>query len=167
MMDEAEQQKLLQSIPKMEDFENNLENIQPLKGGRRAHALLALSQKTEDEKRCMIESEKARFENELKHLDEVDDPLNVYLQYLRWTIETFPAGNNRESELTDLLERASFAFQNDSQYASDARYLRCWLEYAKLVDSKQVFVHLAKLGIGQDLALYYEQYSLFYEKQEQ
>ncbi|ORZ25798.1 Mad3/BUB1 homology region 1-domain-containing protein [Absidia repens] len=167
VLDETERQRLLLSIPKLEDFGSNLENIQPLKGGRRAHTLVTLSQQTDEERQSMIEQVRASFAKELEQLDDMDDPLEVYVRHLQWTLQTFPQGNNHESQLVDLLQQASHAFKDDPRYTSDPRYLKCWLEYAKCVDdAKDVFVFLAKKGIGQNLALFYEQYSILFESRE-
>ncbi|CAO3600220.1 unnamed protein product [Absidia cylindrospora] len=135
-----------------------IENIRPLKGGRRAHTLVTLSQQTDEERQCMIEQVRASFAKELEQLDDMDDPLEVYVRHLQ---------QQSRIQLVDLLQQVSHAFKDDPRYTSDPRYLKCWLEYAKCVDdAKDVFVFLAKKGIGQNLALFYEQYSILFERRE-
>ncbi|CAO3624839.1 unnamed protein product [Cunninghamella blakesleeana] len=53
--DELERQALIDSIPEFAFFENQKENILPLKGGRRAKALASLFQLSDDEKQLMIQ----------------------------------------------------------------------------------------------------------------
>ncbi|KAI8099628.1 Mad3/BUB1 homology region 1-domain-containing protein [Halteromyces radiatus] len=166
IFDETERQRLIDSIPKFEDVENNLENIQPLKGGRRARALVASSLATDDERQRMIQQERDCFASKLEKLDDMDDPLDVYVRHLQWTIQMFPEGQNHESQLVDLLEQVTNKFQDDPRYILDPRYLNCWMEYAKWTDDpKDVFLFLKKKGIGQNLALFYEQYAFLYEEQ--
>ncbi|CAO3608514.1 unnamed protein product [Cunninghamella echinulata] len=165
--EELERQELIDSIPEFATFENQKENILPLKGGRRAKALASVFQLNNDEKQLMIKQAQARYDQHLEQLDEMDDPLDVFVRRLQWLMETFPQGNNRESKLVEFLQQVSHQFQNDPRYYSNPRYLNFWIQYSKwTVDPKEVFLYLMKKGIGQNLALFYEEYSAIYEERE-
>ncbi|EFP90483.1 uncharacterized protein PGTG_16070 [Puccinia graminis f. sp. tritici CRL 75-36-700-3] len=64
------------------------------------------------------------------------DPLDIYLQYIRWTIEAYPAGGTSgESKLIPLLEQVTRKFMKDERYQQDIRYLKCWIFYANQVNT--------------------------------
>lgn len=165
--EELERQALIDSIPEFASFENHKENILPLKGGRRAKALATLFQLSDDEKQLMIQQAQVRYEQELELLDDMDDPLDVFIRRLQWLMETFPQGDNQESKLVDFLQQVAYHFQDDPRYYSDPRYLNFWIQYSKwTVEPKEVFLYLMNKGIGQNLALFYEEYSILYEERE-
>ncbi|PLW05480.1 hypothetical protein PCANC_27548 [Puccinia coronata f. sp. avenae] len=67
------------------------------------------------------------------------DPLDIYLQYIRWTIEAYPAGGTSgESKLIPLLEQATRRFLKDERYQQDVRYLKCWIFYANQVNTTAI-----------------------------
>ncbi|KAK7204640.1 Mad3/BUB1 homology region 1-domain-containing protein [Myxozyma melibiosi] len=142
-------------------FEHQKENIQPLPEGRSAAALAkAFSFASVDLPRGVSSPARDRFEEKLKTADDLDDPLEVWLDYLKWTHETYPQGASVESGLISLLERCTTQFQSATHYANDPRYLRVWLEYAKYNDSpREIFSFLFQRGIGVELATFYEQYA--------
>ena len=86
------------------------------------------------------------------------------------------------SGLWPLLERATSAFLGPDyeNYANDPRYLRIWLHYIRLQSSasadaasaagtgsggatRETFAFLARRGIGERLALYYEEFAAWLE----
>ncbi|OAV93370.1 hypothetical protein PTTG_09344 [Puccinia triticina 1-1 BBBD Race 1] len=68
--------------------------------------------------------------------DLLKDPLDIYLQYIRWTIESYPAGGTSgESKLIPLLEQVTRKFLKDERYQQDVRYLKCWIFYANQVNT--------------------------------
>ncbi|KTG03602.1 hypothetical protein cypCar_00035935, partial [Cyprinus carpio] len=69
------------------------------------------------------------FESELR-LYEGDDPLDVWVRYIKWTKQKYPQGG-RESNLSVLLERAVTRFTADEKYHNDARYVELWIEFFK------------------------------------
>lgn len=142
-------------------LEPHKENIQPLPGGRPALKLgAALSAP-----RLAMETERARLERSLT-ADDLDDPLQAYLDYLEWTHCHFPQGNNTDSGLLALLERCTLHFRDTDYYKNDPRYLKVWLEYVGYSDQpRDIFVYLAKKRIGLQLALYYEEFARFLEAQ--
>lgn len=105
------------------------------------------------------------FEEEVKNAREEDDPLEVWLRYINWTVATFPSGHTAESGLMQLLERATQEFVNDVDYKNDPRYLRLWIQYAKEFSDapREVFAYLIRHDIGQKRALFYEEYAALLE----
>lgn len=143
------------------------ENITPRAAGRPAaklaHTLVALEAQKLPFKRHQNE-EKKRFESQLADLDELDDPLQIYLDYIAWTHDNYPEGANAESGLLELLERCTLCFRDTPHYKNDPRYLRVWMEYTTFLDlPREVFVYLAKKDIGTGLALFYEEFSRYLE----
>lgn len=137
------------------------ENIVPLPEGRSAEKLgAALSASSQ---RLSLLSQKNEFEQNIQS-DELDDPLQAYLDYISWTHNHYPQGASATSGLLGLLERCTLCFRDVAHYKNDARYLKVWMEYASYSDlPRDVFVYLAKKDIGQQLALYYEEFSKFLE----
>jgi len=62
-----------------------------------------------------------------------DDPLEAWLQYIKWTKDTFSAGGHK-SELLPLLERCTREFHLNKKYQDDARYLRVWIQYVRIIE---------------------------------
>ena len=143
-------------------IEGHKENIQALPSGRSAKALAQLYSPPllgANPSPSNIEdgnSEKRReFEKELQTIDEADDPLDVYDRYVKWTLDAYPSAQSTNSGLLPLLERATKAFQSSTHYKNDPRYLKIWLHYIRMFSDapREVFVFLARHGIGENLAL--------------
>ncbi|RLV96228.1 Checkpoint serine/threonine-protein kinase BUB1 [Spathaspora sp. JA1] len=146
-------------------LEQHKENIQPLPQGRPAsklsHALTSSSKPTYKDQ---LQQQRDQFEQNIKESDNLDDPLQLYIDYINWTHTHFPQGANIESGLVILLERCISIFRDVFLYKNDPRYLKVWLEYTKYSDSpRDVFVYLAKKEIGNRLSLYYEEFAKFLE----
>ena len=158
------------STPRLVDFdaiEHSKENIAPTPRGRSAIALAkAFQQPMSPQDRHSTQTALcAQFEEDLISANDLDDPLEVWLKYIKWTDETFPQGQSTESGIARLLERCTEQFKNDKQYKSDPRYLRVWLAYSTYSDSPlEIFAFLQRNEIGQELALYYEEYAVVLEK---
>lgn len=143
-------------------LEQQKENIAPRASGRPA-LRLALALKEQAPKSAHT-AKKNEFELLIAQQEELDDPLQPYLDYISWTNETYPQGGNTESGLLGLLERCTSCFRDTDFYKNDPRYLRVWLEYGQYSDlPRDVFVYLAKKGIGSELALYYEEFAKYLE----
>lgn len=161
----AEQQPPITSFDLLESHK---ENIQPLRSGRSAQALAAALSPLSlnpSAARSQYFAQQEQFEEELKTSAESDDPLDVWLRYIKWTMETFTSGNSAESGLRRLLERATREFVQDNLYKNDIRYVKLWIQYAQdYFDApREVYVYLAQNDIGQKLALYYEEYAALLE----
>jgi checkpoint serine/threonine-protein kinase len=150
-------------------IEQSKENIAPNPRGRSALALAKafqpLSNAAPQDARNAHATVRAQFEKDIASSSDLDDPLEVWLRYIKWTDETFPQGQSTESGIARLIERCTEQFKNDKQYKSDPRYLRVWLAYSTYSDAPlDIFVFLQRNEIGQELALYYEEYAAVLER---
>ncbi|RPA83115.1 hypothetical protein BJ508DRAFT_224318 [Ascobolus immersus RN42] len=146
------------------------ENIQPRASGRSARALVAALTPTSGPVtpqgvRGVQSVARKAFEKELETAAELDDPLEVWVRYFQWTLDTFPACNTTESGMVHLLERATKAFEKEPQYKNDPRYLKMWIHYIQYYSDapREHFAYLARHDIGQRLALFYEEFAAYLE----
>lgn len=150
-------------------LEEHKENIQQLPSGRSAKALArVLSPRgfgkdvTLDETRLLNDALRHEYENELLAIEDSDDPLDIYVRYVRWTLKTYPSAQpTPQSQLVPLLERATNAFLNAPEMKDDPRYLKLWLQYIQFVSStpRETYAFLARHSIGEKLALFYEEFA--------
>ncbi|TKA53383.1 hypothetical protein B0A55_13459, partial [Friedmanniomyces simplex] len=155
-----------------EVIESHKENIVALPSGRSAKALAQLysppllgANPSPANIQDAHATERAPYEKELASIDEADDPLDVYDRYVRWTLDAYPTPQARQTQLLPLLERATKSLQSSSHYKNDPRFLKLWLHYIGLFSDapRETFVYLARHGIGESLALYYEEYAAWLE----
>ncbi|KAI4611719.1 hypothetical protein J4E83_007969 [Alternaria metachromatica] len=163
-------------VTDFEVIEGQKENIQSIPSGRSAKALAQLytppltsgAGQTLSPSQMQDANSAARlkFEKELMAIDDSDDPLDVYDRYVKWTLDSYPSAQNTpQSQLCPLLERATKAFQSSPQYKNDARYLKLWLHYIHLFSDapRETFAYLARHNIGENLALFYEEFAAWLE----
>ncbi|CAH7667816.1 Mad3/BUB1 homology region 1-domain-containing protein [Phakopsora pachyrhizi] len=90
------------------------------------------------------------------------DPLEVYVQYVRWTIDSYPSGaTTAESNLIPLLEQSTRKFLKSKRYKQDLRYLKLWIFYSNQVlrpIAKNIFNFLLVNEIGTNYSLFYEEF---------
>ncbi|KAK0632264.1 Mad3/BUB1 homology region 1-domain-containing protein [Immersiella caudata] len=157
-------------------IEGHKENIQALPSGRSAKKLAELfspspahnkfSPQSLESTKSVNECIRAEYEAEIANITESDDPLDVYDRYVRWTLDAYPSAQaTPQSQLHTLLERATKAFVNAPQYKSDPRYIKLWLHYIQFFSDspRETFVFLSRHGIGETLALFYEEYAAWLE----
>lgn len=151
-------------------IEEHKENIQALPSGRSAKALAALYSPPLTSAAALPNDanskKRAEFEHEVALIDEADDPLDVYDRYIKWTLDAYPSAQSTpQSQLLPLLERATKAFLQSQHYKNDPRYLKIWLQYIHLFSDapRETFVFLARNGVGEPLALYYEEFAAWLE----
>ena len=154
-------------------LEEHKENIQQLPTGRSAKALARVlsprgigHEVSLDATSSLNAAIRQEYENELLAIDESDDPLDIYVRYVKWTINTYPSAQSTpQSQLLPLLERATKAFLSSSEYRGDARYLKLWLQYIHLFSEtpRETFTFLARHGVGEKLALFYEEFAAWLE----
>lgn len=146
-------------------LDHHKENIVPLLGGRLALKLGNALSKSES--RLQLTKKRELLEMKLKQ-DDLDDPLEPYIEYIEWTHNHYPQGGSSDSGLLKLLEKCTSQFRDTPYYRNDPRYLKIWLEYAGYLDlPRDVFVYLAKKEIGVELALYYEEFARLLESKAQ
>jgi len=147
-----------------DDIEHQKENIEPLAEGRSALSLKGIFSMPQPELKKQQLEERIKIELELENLEELDDPIQPYLDYIQWIKVNYPSGKTVESGLIQVLERCTSQFRDFDFYKNDPRYLRVWLTYAKYSDNpRDIFIYLARKEIGTSLALYYEEYANFLE----
>ena len=155
-------------------IETHKENIQSLPGGRSAKALASTfassgggkSGSTPNSTRNLNDAIREEYEAELNAVAESDDPLDIYDRYVKWTLSAYPSAQaTPESQLRQLLERATKAFQSAGEYKNDPRYLKLWLHYVHLFSDapKETFMYIARHNIGERLALFYEEFAKWLE----
>lgn len=163
-------------------LELHKENILPLASGRSAAQLVQLATQTRSGLGDKLTAEHTRFEAAIDALDRfdtgidipgwdpvelaalADDPLDLHHQYARFVLNAYPAGPSAASRLLPLLERSTRKFLHDQRYRNDPRYLRLWNLYAKNIDSpEECYRFLFAKGVGERLAVLYEEYALVLE----
>jgi len=151
-------------------IEEQKENIQALPSGRSAKALAALYSPPLTGNAGPLNDannkKRAEFEQEVQLIDEADDPLDVYDRYIKWTLDAYPSAQSTpQSQLLPLLERATKHFLQSQHYSNDPRYLKIWLQYIHLFSDapREAFVFLSRNGVGEGLALYYEEFAAWLE----
>jgi hypothetical protein len=160
-----ERQMLIDSIPTVSFIDSCKENIQPRKSGRSVASLTTIFDTSPSEREHAIAIGHKKFGEQLDTLDEQDDPLDIYIQYINWIHDMYPQGQNSESNIVAILKDATKQFETDIRYKSDPRYLKIWIELSTYVNEpKDIFLFLIRKGIGQTLTLFYEEYAGYYEK---
>src|SRR5688572_7728401 len=91
-------------IPEFSSFEHQKENIFPLREGRKASSLSLVFGNDSSSRQAGLEVGHAKFRAELEKIHELDDPFDVYNQYIKWTMENYPQGQNPQSNLIQLFE---------------------------------------------------------------
>ncbi len=150
-------------------IEGDKENIKPSHHGRSAAKLDQLLHTERSALQKQLAVERAQFEESLKssELQDLDDPIEPYLRYIKWIRESYPSGSN-DSLLIQVLERTTHDFKDDDYYRNEIRYFRIWLEYITYSDHPgEVYSYLLKKQIGSALALFYENYSHYFELNDQ
>ncbi|XP_031120724.1 mitotic spindle checkpoint protein BUBR1 [Ipomoea triloba] len=139
------------------------ENVRPLKRGRnisllndalKSHSDFELKKSLLDKRRRLIEA-----------VDEYkgEDPLQPWLECIKWVQESFPPGGD-SSGLVVIYEQCVRTFWHDDRYKDDLRYLKVWLEYAEnCVDAEVIFSFLEANKIGQTHSSFYVAYALHME----
>ncbi|XP_016686778.1 mitotic spindle checkpoint protein BUBR1 [Gossypium hirsutum] len=139
------------------------ENVRPLKRGRNVDLLNhALKAHTNDQlKKSLIENRRRLIEA----IDEYqgDDPLQPWLDCIKWVQEAFPPGGDF-SGLVLIYEQCVRAFWHSDRYKDDLRYLKVWLEYAEhCSDAEVIYSFLDANDIGKTHSAYYIAYALHME----
>lgn len=94
-------------------------------------------------------------------LDEEEDPLAIYHQFVQWTIKSY-GEDDPKSGLLELLEESTRKFKNDPLYKADLRYLKLWTLYAKRCErhgALSIYKYLMTNEIGISYSLLYEEYA--------
>ena len=159
-------------------IETQKENIQSLPQGRSAKALASAFSPprgptsllspipTPGSTRTLNDAIRAEYEAELQAAADADDPLDIYDRYVKWTLGAYPSAQaTPDSQLRPLLERATKTFLAGGTYKNDPRYLKLWLQYIRFFSDapREAFAYLARHGVGDGLALFYEEFAAWLE----
>ncbi|KAK8647326.1 hypothetical protein V6N13_121070 [Hibiscus sabdariffa] len=139
------------------------ENVRPLKRGRNVDLLnLSLKANSDNQlKKSLLENRKRLIEA----IDEYkgDDPLQPWLDCIKWVQESFPPGGDF-SGLVLIYEQCVRAFWHSDSYKDDLRYLKIWLEYAEhCSDAEVIYSFLDANDIGKTHSAFYIAYALHME----
>lgn len=107
--------------------------------------------------------ERQKYKSKLANaLNEEDDPLAAYHQFVQWTIKNYGEADPN-SGLVDLLKEATTQFKDDSLYKTDLRYLKMWALYARQAKHRSeaiaIYADLVKSDIGTSYSALYEDYA--------
>uniref|UniRef100_K3WKM0 BUB1 N-terminal domain-containing protein n=1 Tax=Globisporangium ultimum (strain ATCC 200006 / CBS 805.95 / DAOM BR144) TaxID=431595 RepID=K3WKM0_GLOUD len=135
------------------EWENSKENVMPLKRGRNVPELnRALRAQDSFQEKLRVEEHAKQMETELKEY-KGDDPLSVWLQYIRWIEAKMPEDTRKKFSV---LEKCTRVLKEDARYKNDIRYIRVWIQYADLVSNpKDIFKYLYQNKIGEHVSLFY------------
>lgn len=137
--------------------------MKPLKRGRKVEILnYALkSQASSDGRKALLEARRRMIDA----IDEYsgDDPLQPWIDCIKWVQELFPTGGD-SSGLVVIYEQCVRTFWHDERYKDDRRYLKVWLQYAEnCVDAEVIYQFLQANQIGQSYSIFYIAYALHLE----
>ncbi|CAO1625191.1 unnamed protein product [Sympodiomycopsis kandeliae] len=148
-------------IVNFDTIERQKENVAPSARGRSAHSLsqtLGLEHKQRMDK---LNQERKQWEERVtqESLEEADDPLDVWNEYIKWVVENYPSGgSSSDSGLVPLLERATRTLMQDKRNHQLHKYLNMWIRYSRMVDNPEhVLAWLIANGIGTEVAALYEE----------
>jgi checkpoint serine/threonine-protein kinase len=144
--------------------ESQKENIAPVQSGHSASALARTFGKDPLSSRSELDTQRASFEKQIAESEELDDPIQPYLDYIKYINELCPQGHTAENGLVQILERCTSQFRDAPYYKDDSRYLKVWIQYAKYSDApKELYTYLCRKEIGRNLSLFYEEFAAFLE----
>mmetsp|Transcript_13640 Transcript_13640/g.24311 ORF Transcript_13640/g.24311 Transcript_13640/m.24311 type:complete len:808 (+) Transcript_13640:99-2522(+) len=141
----------------MAEWELSKENAQPLKRGRDVKKVRDFKSNAQFvAHKSELQARQEQFEDMLvdaRSDGPMDDPLDVWVQYIKWVQENFPRGSQ---DLVDILERCTREFKDDERYKNDEKYIKVWIGYADVFDNpSKIFKYLRENKIGEKVALYY------------
>ncbi|KAL8487141.1 hypothetical protein ACS0TY_023250 [Phlomoides rotata] len=140
------------------------ENVRPLKRGRNVRLLnYALKSNTQSQVKESLLLIRRRL---IEAIDQYtgEDPLNPWIECIKWVQEAFPSGGDY-SGLIVIYEQCVRTFWHDDRYKDDLRYLKIWLEYAEnCADAEVIYNFLEANRIGVTHASFYISFALHMEK---
>ncbi|CAI4062749.1 protein kinase BUB1 SKDI_07G4410 [Saccharomyces kudriavzevii IFO 1802] len=127
------------------------------------------SQKEQDSQ--LNQTKIAYEERLLNDLEDMDDPLDLFLEYMIWISTSYVEVNSTSGQevLRNTMERCLVYIQDLETYRNDPRFLKVWIWYINLFlsnDSREcenTFTYMFKKGIGIRLSLFYEEFSKLLE----
>lgn len=149
-------------------LENIKENIKPQRQGRSATSIARVLQIPSNELGLLQIQQKNHFESLINNYEDLDDPLEPFIGYIKWIEDNFPEGPNNNNGLISVMELCTNAFKDNLIYKNDPRYLKVWIKYASYSENPaDVFVFLYRKEIGLLLSVFYEEYARILEESKQ
>eukprot|EP00090_Calanus_glacialis_P045458 TRINITY_DN8444_c0_g1_i3.p1 TRINITY_DN8444_c0_g1~~TRINITY_DN8444_c0_g1_i3.p1 ORF type:complete len:1504 (-),score=632.87 TRINITY_DN8444_c0_g1_i3:217-4728(-) len=128
------------------EWELSKENIQPLKGGRKASKLANILQPRDEETQKLLQEERQNFETELRSYNG-PDPLDPWYRYIAWVEQEYPKGG-KEGNVHELIQKCIKKFKDEKSVQNDARFLDIWLKYAAISSQPlEVYDFMYKQGV--------------------
>ncbi|KAF9909558.1 hypothetical protein EC991_008383 [Linnemannia zychae] len=158
------------TIVDIDAIEFDKENIQPLRQGRSAQTLARLFTTQHEDRAQQQAVIHGRFQEELAHIDNLDDPMDVYSRYVKWMIENYPqsAGQGHDSQLSPILERALADYKDDPRYRNDPRFVKLLIIYSEqITNAVDLFSFMESNGIGSEISMFYEELADFLESRDE
>lgn len=119
------------------EWETAKENVMPLKRGRNVPDLnRALRAQDKFQEKLRLEQHAQQLEAELKAYAG-DDPLALWLQYIRWIEAKMPEDTRKKFAV---LEKCTRALKENARYKNDLRYIRVWIQYVRGSGGRVVWV---------------------------
>ncbi|ORY31588.1 hypothetical protein BCR39DRAFT_558055 [Naematelia encephala] len=149
-------------------IESQKENIRPLASGRSAATLSTVFEKDaaadaalqagHDRFRRDIDEAERRDREGEDMADGIQDLLDIYNQYVLFTVQHHPSS---DTHLVPLLESTTRRFVADARYSQDVRYLKLWVMYTRhIVDRREdIWAFLESRDIGTRHAVFYEEWA--------
>ena len=150
-------------IVQLEAFEGSKENIQPSRTGYNPQKLLqSLTTQSSPTSDTILATQRHTLEQAILSYTGAD-PLLPWLQYVDWTVSSYPALSPCSS-LLPLLEKATRTFLTAPQYANDRRYVRLWLLYAdRCPHPADIFAFMHSRALGRTQSVFYVAWARYHE----
>ncbi|CAJ0574036.1 unnamed protein product, partial [Mesorhabditis spiculigera] len=138
------------------------ENIRPLRQGRRIAAINEALAGANPQKNAQIRA-KEKFDEITQLANESEDPLQCYLEYIRWFDESFPFG--RQKLFYEYLWKIITSYAKDPRYINDDRMLKVWDKLAEnsLGNGWKIFQHANTIGSLLTSAPFYVRWAKLFE----
>ncbi|XP_043483980.1 uncharacterized protein LOC122512290 isoform X2 [Leptopilina heterotoma] len=140
------------------------ENIQPLRHGRNVAQLgTALRAQEDAEAQQLLLQERQVHEEAIKNYVG-DDPLENWYDYILWMEQSYPK-SGQESHISRLLQECLAAFEKETKYHQDRRYIRLWINYISMQKNPiELYQLLHNNGIGTMVADMYRAWAFELEQ---
>lgn len=107
-------------------WETSKENVMPLKRGRNISDLnRALRMHDSFQAMTSLDAEAHEMEQRVQ-LYEGDDPISVWVQFVRWIEKNRPEDTRKKFAV---LEKCTRQLKDHIEYKNDLRYIRLWIQY--------------------------------------
>ena len=127
---------------------------------------------SQKEKHNQLNQTKIAYEERLlNELEDMDDPLDLFLDYMIWISTNYIDLDSTSGQeiLRSTMERCLVYIQDLETYRNDPRFLKVWIWYINLFLSNNLhecdntFTYMFRKGIGIKLSLFYEEFSKLLE----